>query len=1140
MYANALEPNTTLEMVDAPVNNIGDVGAIALADAVGSIAAPIRDVNLNDNQIGDEGAIAWAELLERNTVLTNLDLGKNKLNAEACRKLADVVIRRNKTLLTITVDHHTFHVHDLEGTNQNTSLSFSDCGLTRVDVIFLVYVLRASHELGRVNKLCTMDVSSNRLPAAEVKWILLTLGSLITGISSYDFTRNRLELQDARDLAGIITAMDHIDRAVVGEWPFRVKDLIGASNRTRLNFLFAEMVARKGERRRMNLLDLAFLTTCMASNSVATTLVIGNCERIGDEGARMLAEMLRVNTALRTLRLPNDAIGRPGALSIAAAVEFSTIAHVDLSRNAIYPEGAAALARALMTNVTLTGLELTDCEIGDRGITSICEMLHSNTTLAKLMVGRNRITDDGMHVLADTLVVNERLTYLDVSANSGLTMDGATEVASAMLFNTTLVSLIMNKCAVGNEGAESFALSLRRNKSLTELDLAATQMDWHGAKFLADSMRRNRTLGIMPLDGNPVPVEVLTALNNALSANRNFQGTYTRKGALIHGVRTFDNGDTLECGKNQRHGFYATGTYKMANDINDKDRKIVTIVTVISTLDTLFTVLAMLELLEAGGNDNVVALLLSFGIMASAGAAQLYSAVALFLEGRQLTAFFSLVSLSAVKEAVELIVFKRIDGVTVDVRSDAPVFGLAAMVKGLLRQGVVRGVPVALICFVAALSNRVPAAPLMWVTGMMALLAASTAVGMRDHRAMERIRGDITSEKAQRSSFRHLNVHHLSDEGSFIMFLLLSFWRFTELAVRTILPGLVLFGGTPSLMWFAWVFYVLASSWCYYGVPSKWGRYFCKQWAKFLEKRAAARRGQNVQNVKGGRRHRTLKARYKAVRRVVFSFCDATGTVAFALAMFHGFETITPKFWLHGGVHGKQTTFMLFRAVEEVGVLLLLQFLYVPQQVKRDITNYPPALVTIALYGVAVKNFMFLVMWLASSWAGMWWLPPEDDDSDDDYAAEQLAMPDPDTSVFAVPAPPPARVAAARIHEAQKARHAAGFFDDDDAAVFAAAEAAAAALKAKPKVQVAAPVASAAVETSHDADEGTEDDGGATGTMSVTTRGAAASVAASEAEFHASGHGFPGGAAPHDAGSVASGSRGSTVGGASERKASLQ
>ncbi|KAI9029127.1 kinase-like domain-containing protein [Hyaloraphidium curvatum] len=139
---------------------------------------------------------------------------------------------------------------------------------------------------------------------------------------------------------------------------------------------------------------------------------------MGDSGARLLAEALKVNTALATLWLDDNSIGVEGARALAQALKTnSALTRLDLPRNSIGVEGARALAEALKDNSTLTTLHLGNNSIGVEGARALAEALKVNSTLRTLWLRNNSIGVDGARALAEALIHNFTLSDLDLKWN---------------------------------------------------------------------------------------------------------------------------------------------------------------------------------------------------------------------------------------------------------------------------------------------------------------------------------------------------------------------------------------------------------------------------------------------------------------------------------------------------------------------------------------------------------------------------------------------------------------------------------------------------------------------------------------------------------------------------------------------------
>ena len=111
-------------------------------------------------------------------------------------------------------------------------------------------------------------------------------------------------------------------------------------------------------------------------------------------------------------------------------------------------DGARAIANALRVNSTLQTLDLFSNDIGADGTRAIAELLRVNTTLQSLDLGRNCMGDDEVRAIAEALRVNSKLQVLDLYGNN-IGDDGALAIAEALRVNTTLQKLDLRNNYVG-------------------------------------------------------------------------------------------------------------------------------------------------------------------------------------------------------------------------------------------------------------------------------------------------------------------------------------------------------------------------------------------------------------------------------------------------------------------------------------------------------------------------------------------------------------------------------------------------------------------------------------------------------------------------------------------------------------------
>jgi Ran GTPase-activating protein (RanGAP) involved in mRNA processing and transport len=152
--------------------------------------------------------------------------------------------------------------------------------------------------------------------------------------------------------------------------------------------------------------------------------------KIGAERGIMLSGMKRDQTeadfSSRGLQ-PADAI------LIGSDLQFmAVLTKLVLYTNSIEDEGAKAIAEALKVNPVVSELELGDNEIGDEGAKAIAEALKVNAVLTVLGLTGNEIGYEGAKAIAEALKVNAVLTKLDLEYNYSMGNAGKKAVRDAV------------------------------------------------------------------------------------------------------------------------------------------------------------------------------------------------------------------------------------------------------------------------------------------------------------------------------------------------------------------------------------------------------------------------------------------------------------------------------------------------------------------------------------------------------------------------------------------------------------------------------------------------------------------------------------------------------------------------------------
>lgn len=225
-------------------------------------------------------------------------------------------------------------------------------------------------------------------------------------------------------------------------------------------------------------------------------------ERAGDGGAEAVAAAVASCPVLARLYLWSCGFGRAGAEALArAAAASATLCELDVSHNAIGDGGAAAVAVAIAESCTLAKVRVYDCGLGAAGGVALGRALERGGALTELDASANReFGDEGAAAVARALRTNRTLTALFLSS-CGVGPAGGRAIGEALATarGTALLVLDLAGNSVGDDGAEALARALGRC-ALQSLTLATNRVGDRGAVALAEAVGRRPPLTRLRMD----------------------------------------------------------------------------------------------------------------------------------------------------------------------------------------------------------------------------------------------------------------------------------------------------------------------------------------------------------------------------------------------------------------------------------------------------------------------------------------------------------------------------------------------------------------------------------------------------------------------------------------------------------------
>ncbi|XP_068947807.1 leucine-rich repeat-containing protein 74A [Petaurus breviceps papuanus] len=272
-----------------------------------------------------------------------------------------------------------------------------------------------------------------------------------------------------------------------------------------------------------------YLEACKLVGVIPVSYFIRNMEEthmnlnhhgLGPKGTKAIAIALVSNTTITRLELEDNWILEEGALALMQMLhENYYIQELNVSNNHLDSPGAKIITDFLLENTSsLWSIQLAGNNFNDETAQMFCNALTSNYRIKALDLSHNAFSEKGGEQLGHMLVLNEGLQTLDLSWNQ-LNLKGAVSLCNSLRVNITLKTLDLSWNGFGNEGAQALGDALRVNSTLAYLDISSNHVNNEGAIKLGKGLEFNETLRILKMSQNPVTVE--GALSLVLSVKRN-------------------------------------------------------------------------------------------------------------------------------------------------------------------------------------------------------------------------------------------------------------------------------------------------------------------------------------------------------------------------------------------------------------------------------------------------------------------------------------------------------------------------------------------------------------------------------------------------------------------------------------------
>lgn len=187
----------------------------------------------------------------------------------------------------------------------------------------------------------------------------------------------------------------------------------------------------------------------------------------------VLAEALRVNTTIKSLKFSFNELGPAEMTSIARALESNTtLSSLCSSSNHIESPGAAALAKLISRNSTITSLDVSSNRIGSAGLLAFAEVLQTNSSITVFKACDSKFWPSWYDPRGDAEEIEQEAA--DVKASQVVFAAFGRMLAA----NRTLRTLDLSACWTDgdvefcDENVVQFARGLWQNRTISHLHLS--------------------------------------------------------------------------------------------------------------------------------------------------------------------------------------------------------------------------------------------------------------------------------------------------------------------------------------------------------------------------------------------------------------------------------------------------------------------------------------------------------------------------------------------------------------------------------------------------------------------------------------------------------------------------------------------
>ena len=244
-----------------------------------------------------------------------------------------------------------------------------------------------------------------------------------------------------------------------------------------------------------------------------------------------LTEIITYNYFLEFLDISNCKLSDLQIGLVATALsKTTTLKHLNFSHNKIVTDNTALKVASIFTsNLSMNGINLSNCHLQESGIVIICDALARIKSLTSLDISKNAITNNISQNLAFAIKENALLEQLNLSLCFEYSEDSNEKISGIIGILTPLINfrsleyLDLHSCCINDKSAELISVVIAHNKSLSHLNLSDCKLLDKGLISIAKSLQKHFTLEYLCLSSNTITEQAACEIALAVSNNLSLQ-----------------------------------------------------------------------------------------------------------------------------------------------------------------------------------------------------------------------------------------------------------------------------------------------------------------------------------------------------------------------------------------------------------------------------------------------------------------------------------------------------------------------------------------------------------------------------------------------------------------------------------------